>query len=139
MPHAVGVYPDGYPGSLMRVGIDLVSVEKVVESIRDHGGRYLERIYTEAELRDCQGAEGIVPERLAARFAAKEAAIKVLRPTEEEAIPWHDIEVVRRPSGWVELELSGAAAGLAAQQGLGDFELSVTHEAGFAAAVVVAD
>jgi holo-[acyl-carrier protein] synthase len=125
----------------MRVGIDLASVETVRESIRDHGDRYLQRIYTEAELRDCAGAEGERPdpERLAARFAAKEAAIKVLRPTEEDAIPWHDIEVVRHSSGWVELALSGVAASLAAAQGLGDFELSVSHEAGFAAAVVVAD
>ena len=122
----------------MRVGIDLASVDTVRESIRDHGDRYLQRIYTEAELHDCAGPEGAVPERLAARFAAKEATIKVLRPTEEESIPWHDIEVVRHPSGWVELQLSGAAASLAAERGLDDFELSVSHEAGFAAAVVVA-
>jgi len=83
-----------------RVGIDLVSVDTVRESIREHGDRYLERIYTEAELRDCLGAEGTVPERLAARFAAKEATIKVLRPT-DEPIPWHDIEVIRHPSGSV--------------------------------------
>ena len=90
----------------VRVGIDLVSVDTVRESIREHGDRYLERIYTEAELRDCLGAEGTVPERLAARFAAKEATIKVLRPT-DQPIPWRNIEVIRHPSGWVELELSG--------------------------------
>jgi holo-[acyl-carrier protein] synthase len=128
----------------MRVGIDLVSVETVAESIRDHGDSYLRRIYTEAELRDCAaagggGAEGVVPERLAARFAAKEAAIKVLRPTEQDTIPWRDIEVVRYPSGWVQLQLSAAAASLAAERGLRDFELSISHEAGFAAAVVVAN
>jgi holo-[acyl-carrier protein] synthase len=121
----------------VRVGIDLVSVETVREAIRDHGDRYLERIYTEAELNDCRGAEGAVPERLAARFAAKEAALKVLRPS-DEAIPWHDIEVVRHPAGWVELRLGGRAASSAAVQGLGDFALSVSHEAGFATAVVVA-
>jgi holo-[acyl-carrier protein] synthase len=119
------------------VGIDLVSVDTVRASMRDHGDRYLERIYTAAELRDCRDAEGIIPERLAARFAAKEATIKVLRPA-DEAIPWQSIEVVRHPSGWVELELSGRAATSAADQGLGDFALSVSHEAGFATAVVIA-
>jgi holo-[acyl-carrier protein] synthase len=121
----------------MLVGIDLVSVNTVRESMRDHGDRYLERIYTAAELRDCRDAEGIMPERLAARFAAKEATIKVLRPA-DEAIPWQSIEVVRHPSGWVELELSGRAATSAANQGLGDFALSVSHEGGFATAVVIA-
>jgi len=121
----------------MRVGIDLASVASVRESIGDHGDRYLQRIYTEAELHDCRSAEGFVAERLAARFAAKEAALKVLRPR-EDAIPWHDIQVVRDPSGWVGLTLSGAAARLAAEQGLGELALSISHEAGFATAVVIA-
>ncbi len=114
-----------------------MSVATVVESIRDHGERYLKRIYTDAELHDCQGAEGPTPERLAARFAAKEATLKVLRPA-AEAIPWRDIEVVRHPSGWVELKLGGRAAVSAATQGLGDFALSMSHEAGYATAVVAA-
>jgi holo-[acyl-carrier protein] synthase len=121
----------------LRVGIDLVSVDAVRDSIRAHGARYLERIYTEAELRDCEGAEGTNPERLAARFAAKEATLKALRPS-DEAIPWRHIEVVRHPSGWVELELSGRAAASAAAQGLSGFAVSLTHEAGYASAVVVA-
>jgi holo-[acyl-carrier protein] synthase len=123
----------------LRVGIDLVSVDAVRDSIRTHGARYLERIYTAAELRDCEGAAGTSPEpeRLAARFAAKEAALKALRPS-NEAIPWRSIEVVRHPSGWVELELSGRAAASAVAQGLRDFAVSLTHEAGYASAVVVA-
>ncbi len=121
----------------MRVGIDLVSVDTVTESIRNHGERYLKRIYTDTELHDCQGAVGPTPERLAARFAAKEATLKVLRPA-DESIPWRDIEVVRHPSGWVELKLSGRAAVLAAAQGLGDLALSMSHEAGYATAVVAA-
>jgi holo-[acyl-carrier protein] synthase len=122
----------------MRVGIDLVSVASVRESIERHAAHYLERLYTEAELRDCQTAGGVAPERLAARFAAKEAALKVLRP-EDEAIPWHTIEVLRNPSGWVELLLSGRAAKLAAEEGLSNFALSISHEAGYATAVVIAE
>ncbi len=121
----------------LRVGIDLVLTDTVRESIRDHGERYLQRIYTEAELGVCRDAHGVNPERLAARFAAKEAALKVLRPA-SEAIPWRAIEVVRHASGWVELELNGDAARLAAVQGLSDFAVSLTHEAGYATAVVVA-
>jgi len=129
----------------IRVGIDLVSIEEVAEAIREHGDRYLLRVYTAAELNDCQsgagagetGREGVAPERLAARFAAKEATLKVLRPA-EYAVPWRDIEVVRHPHGWVELELSGRASISAKGQGLDGFAVSISHEAGYATAVVLA-
>lgn len=121
----------------LRVGTDLVSIETVRGSIETHAEHYLERVYTRRELHDCQTPEGIDPERLAARFAAKEATLKVLRPR-DEGIPWNSIEVRRDPHGWVELELSGQAAMLAAVAGVTDLSLSITHEGGFAAAVVVA-
>ena len=123
----------------MRVGIDLVSIDSVHESIREHGARYLERVHTERELHDCHTEQGPVAERLAARFAAKEATIKVLRPSPDDAVPWRSIEVVRHSSGWVGLELAGPAAALAEAAGLHDFALSITHEQGHAAAVVVAE
>jgi holo-[acyl-carrier protein] synthase len=122
----------------MRVGIDVVSVDAVRTSLREHGSRYVKRIYTEGELRDCTTAEGIVPERLAARFAAKEATLKVLRPI-DEAIPWRTIGVVRHGAGWVTVELSGRAAELAAEAGLSEFALSIAHEADYASAVVIAE
>lgn len=120
-----------------RVGIDLVAVKAVRDAVSEHGDRYLNRVYTEAELRECQTSQNMIVERLAARFAAKEATMKVLRPS-EEAVPWRNIEVVRHRSGWVGLKLSGHAATLAADQGLGDFALSVSHEGGYATAVVIA-
>ncbi len=121
----------------LRVGIDLVAVESVEESVRVHSSRYLQRVYTDREVGDCRTADGVDPERLAARFAAKEAALKVLRPR-AGGIPWRAIEVRRHEAGWVELELSGAAAALAAEAGLDDFAVSLSHEGGFASAVVVA-
>jgi holo-[acyl-carrier protein] synthase len=122
----------------IRVGTDLVSVESVRSSIDTHEARYLERVYTERELSDCRTGAGVDPERLAARFAAKEAALKVLRPG-DEAVPWRSIEVRREPSGWVELELTGAAAALALDAGVSELALSISHEGEFASAVVVAE
>jgi holo-[acyl-carrier protein] synthase len=122
----------------VRVGIDLVSVDSVRDSIQAHAEHYLERIYTERELQDCRTPSGVDPERLAARFAAKEATLKVLRP-DGVGIPWDAIEVRRHPAGWVELELSGPAAALAAQAGVTELALSIAHEDGFATAVVIAD
>jgi holo-[acyl-carrier protein] synthase len=122
----------------MRVGIDLVSVESVRSSVSAHGERYLRRVYTERELSDCTTAAGIDPERLAARFAAKEAALKVLRP-EDGGVAWICIEVQRDPAGWVELALSGRAAELAEDAGVTELSLSIAHEGGYACAVVVAN
>ena len=121
----------------IRVGTDLMSVESVRSSIRTHKSRYLERVYTERELNDCRTDAGVDPRRLAARFAAKEATMKVLRPN-DEAIPWRSIEVRRQPSGWVDIELSGAAAALAADAGVSELALSISHEGELASAVVIA-
>jgi holo-[acyl-carrier protein] synthase len=118
----------------LRVGIDLLSVDEVRAAIASHDRRYLDRIYTSAELDDC----GSDPQRLAARFAAKEATIKALRPG-AEAVPWRDIEVRRHPHGWTDLELHGAAAELARRQGVTDTAVSLTHDGDRASAVVVVE
>lgn len=122
----------------VRVGIDLVSVQSVLDSLRSHQERYLERVYTAREVTECRTADGMDAERLAARFAAKEATLKVLRPR-DGGVPWSAIEVLRDPGGWVDLELSGAAAELAAAAGVAELAVSLSHEGGFASAVVIAE
>jgi holo-[acyl-carrier protein] synthase len=126
------------PGGGLRVGIDLMSVDAVEESIRVHAGRYLRRVYTSRELRDCANSAG-APDarRLAARFAAKEAALKVLRAG-DEAVPWRSIGVRADRFGRPSLELTGAAGALAARRGVEALDVSLTHDGPFAAAVVVA-
>jgi holo-[acyl-carrier protein] synthase len=122
----------------IRVGTDLVFIDTVRDSLDAHAEHYLDRVYTRREVEDCRGARGVDAERLAARFAAKEATLKVLRPR-EDGIPWNTIEVRRDPSGWVGLELSGPAAALAAHEGVTDLSLSIAHEGDFATAVVIAN
>jgi holo-[acyl-carrier protein] synthase len=65
--------------------------------------------------------------------------MKVLRPTDDDAVPWNTIEVHRRDAGRIEIELAGRAADLAAESGITELDASLTHEAEFAAAVVVAE
>lgn len=115
------------------VGIDLTSPDEVRDSIRRFGDRYLKRVYTAGELRDSGGD----PSRLAARFAAKEATNKALRAPDR--LPWQSIEVQRGLTGAPELALTGAAEVLAAQRGCQRLAVSLTHERGHAAAVVVAE
>lgn len=123
-------------GTDYSVGVDLVDVAEVARSVKRFGDRYLRRVFTEHELSCCTGAPDAAAASLAARFAAKEATLKVLGP--HDARPdWRSIEVVRLANGSCKLKLRGAAARLAVERGLGPFALSMTHEAGLAAAVVV--
>jgi holo-[acyl-carrier protein] synthase len=124
------------PGGV-RVGADLVRVDDVATCIARFGDRYVGRLFTEHEREACRGVPETRAAGLAARFAAKEAAIKVLRP-EDQGLDWRAIEVHRHPRGWCELRLSGNAARLARQAGIREMAVSLSHEAGFAAAVVIA-
>lgn len=121
----------------LRVGTDLVPVVHVAESVARFGDRYVGRIYTDHEVSCCRGTPAVVAAGLAARFAAKEATIKVLRPVDHQP-DWRSIEIRRDPAGWCEVHLRGEAARLARRQGIRDMAVSFTHEAGMAAAVVVA-
>jgi holo-[acyl-carrier protein] synthase len=120
----------------LRVGIDLARIDEAARSLELFGKRYVERILTPREAADCLAAPAQTAARLAARFAAKEATIKVLRPA--HWLDWRSIEVIRRPPGFTELALSGEAAELAEAAGLDDFSVSLAHEGHYATAVVVA-
>jgi holo-[acyl-carrier protein] synthase len=121
----------------LRVGTDLVPVDQVAESVARFGDRYVGRIYTAHEVSCCQGTPSVVAAGLAARFAAKEAMVKVLRPVAHQP-DWRSIEVRRDPAGWCSLSLTGEAARMADEQGISNVAVSLTHEGGMAAAVVVA-
>jgi holo-[acyl-carrier protein] synthase len=101
------------------------------------GDRYIGRVYTAHEVSCCQGTPSVMAAGLAARFAAKEATIKVLRPVAHQP-DWRSIEIRRDPAGWCAVHLSDEAARMAREQGISNLAVSLTHEAGMAAAVVVA-
>ena len=124
-------------GTALRVGADVVSVHQVEESVARFGPRYLERVYTQHELESSVGRPPVRAASLAARFAAKEATIKVLRPTGHQP-DWRSVEVRRHADGWCTMALSGHAATLADQAGIAELAVSLTHEGDVAAAVVVA-
>lgn len=119
-------------GHRLRIGCDVVALADVEYSIAQFGERYLRRVYTPAELRDCAGPDQVA--RLAARFAAKEAVIKALAEP-SAAFGLNDVEV-RRVRSMPTLLLSGAAARLAAEQGWVDSSLSLSHTTCHAAAAV---
>ena len=125
------------PRLRVRSGVDLIAVSDVDNAITQFGDRYVERLFTAHEVASCRGTAQAVAEGLAARFAAKEAAMKVLRPG-DIAIDWRSIEVRRAPDGVCTLEFTGDAARLAEEAGIVDVSVALSHEADLATAVVVA-
>lgn len=115
-----------------RVGIDLASIPDVAASLARFGDRYLRRVYTVGEIVET----GSDPRRLAARFAAKEAVIKVLAPS-DEPIDLRDIEIRADTGGGCEARLVASAAALATAAGLSSVSVSVSHLGDLAAAVAL--
>ena len=118
----------------LAVGIDLVMVSRIASSLEHFGERFLRRIFTEGEVAYAMAAPALTSERLAGRFAAKEAALKALGLA-GRGIGWRQIEVTVSASGAPELQLHGEARALSS--GAGDLALSLSHEGDFATAIVI--
>jgi len=117
-------------------GIDLVEVGRIAAMLASHGERFLARVYTPDERAHGAGTPRHA-DHLAARFAAKEAALKALGTGWSGGIAWTDVEVFRAADGRPHLRLHGRAAELAAEQGLEHWSVSITHTGGMAAASVI--
>ncbi len=121
---------------VLGIGIDLCEVARIRRAVARFGDRLLERCFTPRERGDCLARRDPAP-GLAARWAAKEAAAKALGTGLGGQVGWLEVEVARTGGGAPELRLSGAAAAEATQRGVVRLHLSLTHERGMAAAVVI--
>ena len=121
---------------IVGIGTDLAEVDRIRAAIERHGRRFIERIYTPAEIayveRKVNGYE-----RFAARFAAKEAGMKAIRTGWRRGVRWQDFEVVNLPSGRPTLRLYGVAARIAGELGVSNISLSLTHTSVQAMAIVI--
>ncbi len=124
------------PPGVLRVGIDLVQISRITESVERFGDRFLRRVFTDGEIAYATAAPARASERLAARFAAKEATMKALGLVEQPA-DWRNIEVRRSPSGTCDLALHGGVREAAIRLGAEAFALSLSHEGDYATAVVI--
>ena len=122
---------------LVGTGTDLMEIDRVAASVERYGRRFLERIFTEGEIRYCERKKKTAAESFAARFAAKEAGAKALGTGISQGVGWKEIEVRREPGGRPTLHLSGRAAERAARMGVRQISLSLTHTRGLAMAVVM--
>ncbi|MCY3912367.1 MAG: holo-ACP synthase [Chloroflexi bacterium] len=120
-------------GPRVRTGVDLIEIERIRQAHQRYGQRFLNRIYTPVEQARCRGRA----DELAARFAAKEAVSKALG-TGMRGVLWKEIEVVNDPRGKPLVRLYGAAERRAAELGIADLDISLTHSRDQAIAFVVA-
>jgi holo-[acyl-carrier protein] synthase len=119
---------------IVGLGIDVCPVERIRGIFERHGDSFARRVFTDAER--AHAGDGVVrDERLAARWAAKEAAIKALGGP--PGLRWHDLAVTNDEGGAPSLVLSGAAKEHARRLGARRALLSLSHAGGVAVAVVV--
>ena len=118
-------------------GIDLVDFPRIEAMVTRHGRRFMDRIFTVKEQADA-GAIKNSTEKLAGRFAAKEAVLKLIGTGWRGKIAWTDIEVVNNALGQPIVNISGEVKRIADEQGIEQITLSITHTADFAIASVVA-
>jgi holo-[acyl-carrier protein] synthase len=121
---------------IVGTGIDIAEVPRIAASIERFGGRFLRRVFTAGEIRYCESKSNRA-ERYAARFAAKEAAMKALGTGWSHGVRWRDIEVSRQPGGRPTILFHGKAAEVAAKLGTAHIALSLSHTAEQAIAQVI--
>lgn len=123
--------------TILGLGIDLVEVARLEQSIARHGERFLHRVFTEGEIAYCSGMKAPAP-FYAARFAAKEAVSKALGTGIGAACGWLEIEVRRKATGAPFVVLHGAAADTAQRLGIASVLLSLSHTGHSAIAQAIA-
>lgn len=121
---------------LFGIGIDVIEVSRIEESVAEFGEKFLNRIFTPAEQQYCDKQKRAAI-HYAARFAAKEAISKAFGTGIGKEVSWLDLEVVRKASGEPEVVLSGRAKEFAEKLGVADIKISLTHAQHYAAANAV--
>lgn len=121
---------------IVGIGADIAEINRVEEAIARHGQAFLDRVFTPVEIEYCERHKAKF-ERYAARFAAKEAAMKALGTGWRRGVRWRDIEVKNEASGKPGLTLAGPAAEHAARLGAKRILLSITHSGNLAFAQVI--
>lgn len=118
-------------------GIDLVDCLRIKDMLKQHGNRFKNRIFTQAEQNYAEKNKNKI-EKLAGRFAAKEAVLKMMGTGWSGKIAWTDIEVVNNHAGQPEAKLTGEVKKIAEKLGIKQISISITHTANFAIASAVA-
>jgi holo-[acyl-carrier protein] synthase len=121
---------------IVGTGVDIMETARFEEALQRHGERFAKRVCTPAEIAYCEKFKNPA-ERLAARFAAKEAAFKALGTGWSEGVRWVDVEIAHSPGGKPELILRGRAKEIASLLGVARAAVSISHSDRYVVAQVI--
>lgn len=124
---------------IVSLGMDLARIDRMEEVLARRGGRFTARVFTDGEQAYCERRASRRAQHYAGRFAVKEAVMKVLGTGWSRGVRWRDIEVVRAPGSAPSVLLHGRAGEIAAERGIARMHVTITHDAGIAAAVAVGE
>ena len=127
--------------NIIGTGIDVIEVARVERALSNSvtGERFRKRVYTEGEIRYCESRGKARWQSYAARFAAKEAAMKAMGTGWNRNVGWSEIEVVRERGKAPTIALHGKSAEFARRKNIAHFHLSLTHTAQQAVAHAIAE
>ena len=116
------------------IGIDIIEIERIKESVDSYGDQFLNKVYTPLELQYCLSKNNKY-QHLAARFAAKEAIYKALSTGWMKDLSWQDMEIINAPNGMPTVKLKGNLENfLSADQNL---KISMSHSRDYVACVAI--
>ncbi len=121
---------------ILGVGLDVVETDRIARALATHGARFERRVYTAAERAEC-ARRADRAQALAARFAAKEAFLKALGTGWVRGLSLRQVEVVEKRGGRPALKLTGGAAAHARRKRVRKIHVTLSHQPGLAAAVVI--
>lgn len=122
---------------ILGLGTDIVEIVRVGQMIERHGEHFLQRVFTEGEIRYCQDRR-LSYQHFAGRWAAKEAVMKALGTGFVRGIRWQEIEVCTQTSGAPLVVLHGGTRDFAEGRGIGEFIISISHCRAYATATAIA-
>jgi holo-[acyl-carrier protein] synthase len=121
---------------ILSIGIDIIEVVRIREVLA-RTPRFVERVFTPAERHYCDSRGVVAAQHYAARFAAKEAALKAFQTGWSGGITWHDVEVAARENGAPYLIFAGEVLALFEKSGANTSHLSISHTTQHAIAQVI--
>ncbi len=121
---------------IVGLGTDIVEIVRIGRMIERHGELFLQRVYTEEEIRYCQRRKECYP-HFAGRWAAKEAVMKTLGTGWTRGVGWQDIEVCSAKSGQPSIVVHGGAREYASQLGIDEILITISHCRTYATATAV--
>ncbi len=122
---------------IVGLGTDIIEIVRIGQMVERHGEQFLQRVFTEEEVRYCQRRKECY-QHFAGRWAAKEAVMKTFGTGWTRGVGWKDIEVTTKRSGQPIVTISGSARDYAEKLGIDEVLVSISHCRAYAMATAIA-